>query len=41
MAKRITAPLTKEAAASLRARESVLLSGTVYTAQPCSSPPRR
>ena len=34
MARQITAPLTKEAAASLRAGgESVLLSGTVYTAR--------
>lgn len=33
MARRITAPLTKEAAAGLRAGESVLLTGTVYTAR--------
>lgn len=33
MARRITAPLTREAAASLRAGESVLLTGTVYTAR--------
>lgn len=33
MAKHITAPLTKEAAAQLRAGENVLLSGTVYTAR--------
>ena len=33
MAKYITAPLTKEQARSLRAGESVLLSGTVYTAR--------
>ena len=32
MARQITAPLTKEAAASLRQGERVLLSGTVYTA---------
>ncbi len=33
MAKYITAPLTEEAARSLRAGESVYLSGTVYTAR--------
>ena len=33
MARHITAPLTREAAAGLRAGESVLLSGTVYTAR--------
>ena len=33
MARQITAPLTKEAAASRRAGESVLLSGAVYTAR--------
>ena len=33
MAKHITAPLTRETAAQLRAGESVLLSGTVYTAR--------
>ena len=33
MVKRVTAPLTKEAAAKLRAGDSVLLSGTVYTAR--------
>ena len=33
MAKHITAPLTQEAARSLRSGESVLLSGTVYTAR--------
>lgn len=33
MTKHITAPLTAEAARSLRAGESVLLSGTVYTAR--------
>ena len=33
MTKHITAPLTAEAARSLRAGDSVLLSGTVYTAR--------
>lgn len=33
MAKRITAPLDRETARSLRAGESVLLSGTIYTAR--------
>ena len=33
MARQITAPLTPEVARSLRAGESVLLSGTVYTAR--------
>ncbi len=33
MTKRVTAPLAKEAAAELRAGDSVLLSGVVYTAR--------
>jgi len=33
MDRRITAPLTREVAATLRAGDSVLLSGTVYTAR--------
>lgn len=33
MGKRITAPLDREAARTLRAGESVLLSGTIYTAR--------
>lgn len=33
MTKRVTAPLTKEAAAELNAGDSVLLSGVVYTAR--------
>ena len=33
MAKQLHLPLTKEEAAQLRAGESVLLSGTIYTAR--------
>ncbi|MBQ8236711.1 MAG: Fe-S-containing hydro-lyase [Oscillospiraceae bacterium] len=33
MAKKITAPLTREAASALRAGDSCLLSGTIYTAR--------
>ena len=33
MKKRINLPLTKEAAAELRAGDSILLSGTLYTAR--------
>jgi fumarate hydratase subunit beta len=33
MEKRITAPLSREAAAELRAGDSVLISGTIYTAR--------
>lgn len=34
--KRITLPMTKEQRESLRAGDSVLLSGTIYTARDCA-----
>ena len=34
--KRITLPMTKEQKESLRAGDSVLLSGTIYTARDCA-----